>query len=90
MKPEGFTYIPGYEGTHSIDIKDPAGSSGFRGVKFRPTLITKPFRAKINFHYTQIVSAYFETAEEAACEYDRIALKLFGPLATTNESMGLL
>ena len=48
------------------------------------------FRATATFNGERISSHSFTNAVDAAMAYDRMALKLFGEFAVTNQSLGLL
>lgn len=62
-------------------------STGYRGVNHRKN--TNLFRAVIYHNGNRYHSKYFKDAVEAAKEYDRMALELFGENAVTNKSLGL-
>ena len=57
-------------------------TSGFKGVSYDKQ--TKKWRAKIKYSGKTIHLGRFYTAEEAAKNYDRAAIKYFGSFACTN------
>jgi len=59
--------------------------TGFKGVKKRNDLNTKPYSARIMVDYKDIHLGYFETAEEAAEAYNKAAIKYFGEFANLNK-----
>ena len=62
-------------------------TSGFKGVSAHPSF--KGFRAFIRKNGIQQHIGIFQTASQAAREYDKKAKELFGEFAKTNESLGL-
>lgn len=57
-------------------------STGFRGVSYHKG--HNKFQASIKFNYQAIHIGYFETKEEAARAYDKMAITLFGITAEVN------
>lgn len=58
-------------------------ASGYKGVNWRK--LEKKWQAHIKVNGIQIHLGYFTTAQEAACVYDRAALKYFGEFARPND-----
>ncbi|AID17913.1 HNH endonuclease [Bacillus phage JBP901] len=67
--------------------------TGYKGVGFSKSK-SKPYRAYINTKVDGVRKSihlgYFETPEEAAKEFDKKAVELYGESAMTNKSLGLL
>lgn len=59
---------------------------GFKGV----TAHGIRYRARVKNDYKEYLLGVFDTAIEAAMEYDRAALRLHGRFAVTNEMLGLI
>lgn len=66
--------------------------SGFRGVGFKKDKPrTKAWFAQLKYNGKYYRSkGHFATAEEAAREYDIIAIRIYGDDAFTNKSLGLI
>jgi HNH endonuclease len=62
-----------------------AGTSRYRGVSFRDGR----YRATLTFNNRQIYGGQFDTQEDAALAYNRLALQHFGEFAHLNEVSGL-
>lgn len=63
-----------------------SSTTGFKGVTRRGRL----FRAQIRFRGKSHYAGSYETAEEAARAYDRLARTLHGEFAATNAGLGLI
>jgi hypothetical protein len=60
--------------------------SKYKGVVFKPE--RNAWSAQIGFDGRYIKSGYFRTPEEAAKEYDRLAVEKYGEFAVTNKMLG--
>lgn len=60
------------------------GAHGYRGVHKHPEARTKPFYAQISIRGRAKNFGFFATAEEAAHEYDRLAIIHHGEFAVLN------
>lgn len=69
-------------------IEPNRNSSGYKGVSWVPRI--KRWRARIKLNKKEHWGGYFYTAQAAAKCYDKLALRLFGEFARTNQSMGVL
>lgn len=67
-----------------------ANRNGFKGIQRLFRNLEKPWSAEIKSNGKHLRSHYFRTPKEAALEYDRMAIRIYGPDATTNKSLGLL
>lgn len=72
------------------NMKNPLGTSGYRGVYLHAGRLARPWRAKAQIGYKQKWSRYFSSAIQAAKTYDRMVLSAFGKNALTNVALGLL
>ncbi len=73
-------------------IRDKKNKTGYRGVRFdtREERKLKPYQACFWDGEKYIKSKNFETAVEAAEEYDKIAISKLGLKALTNKKLGKL
>lgn len=59
-------------------------TTGFKGVTYKPKRRSKQYSAYIRINGKQKYIGYFDTAEEAALAYDKVAREKFGDFALTN------
>lgn len=76
------------DNAHNLRCLSKHNSSGFKGVCFDRS--TNKWRAKVQYLGKAINSKRFDTAIEAAKEYDRLSKLYFGEFACTNKDLGLL
>lgn len=72
---------------NNVNIHKKGGRTGFRGVDFHnDSNRKKKFRGRVGVNGKTIKGAYRETADEAARDYDQIALAEYGEFAILNFS----
>jgi hypothetical protein len=59
-------------------------TTGYKGVTFKKNNGPKKFCSRISFQRKRIQIGYFLTAKEAAIEYNKMALQLYGEFARLN------
>lgn len=64
--------------------------SGFKGVSPIKQNGKVRWRARVSVDKKEISVGHFETPENAAIEYDKAMIKIYGEIAVTNKSMGLI
>jgi len=66
----------------------PKNRSGFKGVCWKKKI--EKWAASATHNGKPIHIGYFTDPKEAAAEYDKVSLELFGEFALTNKMMGLI
>lgn len=64
--------------------------SGFKGVSPIKQNGKIRWRARVTIDKKEISVGHFETPEDAAIEYDKAMIRIYGEIAVTNKSMGLI
>ena len=57
------------------------GKSKYRGVTYEAARKTKPWKASLTFNGMSYHGGCFDTQEEAALAWNKMALKIVGPVA---------
>jgi hypothetical protein len=85
-----YSHLKCNSGAAKQKIRNKKNKIGYRGVTIDKRRLNTPYQAKIWDGNKWIKSKNFVTPVEAAKEYDKLAISIFGSKALTNKMLGKL